>query len=356
MPAKKQQKNKRLTARLGDFFISTQRTVRGRVSGLLARRPHRSFQRTRRRDYARSFQLPGYWAFTNTVRKLLLAHKKLFVCVALLYATLSVALIGLASQDAYVTLADTLRETGSDLFTGAWGEIGKASLLLATGLTGSLNSALTEAQQVYAILIMLLTWLTAVWLLRSIVAGGKPKLRDGLYSAGAPIVSTFVVLLVIVVQLLPVALAAAGLGAAIASNLISDGGVEAMLFWAAVVALLALSLYWITSTVIALVVVTLPGMYPLKAIKIAGDLVVGRRVRLLLRLLWMGLITAGLWIIIMIPILLLDAWIKGLIPSIEWLPVVPVALMAMTSLTVVWMAAYVYLLYRKVVDDDAAPA
>jgi hypothetical protein len=58
----------------------------------------------------------------------------------------------------------------------------------------------------------------------------------------------------------------------------------------------------------------------------------------------------------MVPIILLDTWIKGMLPAIEWLPVVPVALLVMSTLTVVWVASYVYILYRKVVDDDAAPA
>ena len=327
-----------------------------RMRQFLSRRPHRSLRRTYRRDYVRSLDLPGYWAFTNYVRKTLLQHKAVFMYLALFYGALSVIMIGLASQDIYLTLSDTLRETGGELFTGGWGEIGKASLLLLTGVTGTWSAPLSEIQQVYAVLIGLLTWLTAVWLLRAQLAGAKPRFRDGLYSAGAPIISTFIVCLVAVVQLVPVALAAAALSAAIASGLIDGGGVEAMLFWAVIVALLVLSLYWITSTMIALVVVTLPGMYPFRAIKTAGDLVVGRRVRILLRLLWMAMIIAMGWLAIVIPVILFDTWLKGVLPAIEWVPIVPVVLVVMSSLSVVWAASYVYLLYRKVVDDDAAPA
>ena len=322
----------------------------------LLRRPHRSLRRTYRRDYVRSLKLPGYWAFTNYVRKTLMEQKRTFVWLALFYGVLSVVLIGLASQDTYLTLSDTLRSSGGEMFAVFWGEIGKASIVLLIGVAGTWSAPLSEIQQVYAILLGLLTWLTAVWLLRAFLAGGTPRFRDGLYSAGAPIVSTFIVCLVAIVQLIPVALAAAALGAAIGSGLIDSGGVEAMLLWSVVAALSALSLYWMTGTLIALVVVTLPGMYPFKAIKTAGDLVVGRRIRILFRLLWMVLMIAMAWIIIVVPVILFDTWLKGVLPAIEWLPIAPVTMVVMSSASIAWSASYVYLLYRKVVDDDAAPA
>lgn len=326
-----------------------------RVRGLLVRRPHRSFHRTRRRDYVRSLKLPGYWAFTGYVRKVLWQQRKLFAVLVLAYGVLSIALVGIASQDVYTQLGDTLRTTGGELFKGNMGEVGKAGLLLLTGVTGMTGQEMTAAQQIYAVILGLFTWLTTVWLLRAILTGRKPRLRDGLYNAGSPILATFLVGLVLVVQLLPVAVAIVGFSAATSTGLL-DSGIESMLFWTCASLLGALSLYWMTSTLIALVVVTLPGMYPMQAIKTAGDLVIGRRVRILLRMLWLFLMLALIWVVIMIPIILFDAWLKGIQPAIEWLPIVPAALLVMGTLTVVWSASYIYLLYRKVVDDDAAPA
>ena len=326
-----------------------------RVRTLLARRPHRSFHRSRRRDYVRSLKMPGYWSFTNYVRKLLWQQKKLFIWLVILYGVLTVCMVGMASQDIFTQLSDTLRSTGGQVFQGNWGEVGKAGLLLVTSVSGSLNSSLTEPQQIYAAIIILFTWLTTVWLLRAVLAGRKPKLRDGLYNAGAPILPTFFVGILLLVQLFPIAIAVIGFGAATSTGLL-DGGVEAMLFWTVALLLVALSLYWITSTLIALVVVTLPGMYPMQAIKTAGDLVIGRRVRILLRFLWLSLMVLLLWVIIMVPIILLNTWLNSIWPAIAWLPVVPIALLVMGTLTVIWVASYVYLLYRRVVDDDAAPA
>ncbi len=321
----------------------------------MARRPHRSFRRTRRRDYVRSLKLPGYWAFSLYVLKFLRDNKRIFLLLALVYAVISAVMVGVASQDTYTTLTDTLKQTSGDLFKGNFGQIGQASLLLLTIASGGISQTLTEGQQIYAGLIALLTWLTTVWLARNILAGKKVKLRDGLYNASAPILSTFLVALALIIQLLPLAIALIAYSAAAATGLL-NGGVEAMLFWIVAGLLTILSLYWITSTLIALVVVTLPGMYPFVAIKTAGDLVIGRRVRILLRFLWMALGIGVTWLIVMIPVIIFDSWIKGLWPAIQWLPTIPIVTLAMSSLTVVWTAVYIYLLYRKVVADDADPA
>lgn len=321
----------------------------------LARRPHRSFRRTLRRDYARSLKLPGYWAFTGYVRETLWKNKNLFLSVVLLFGVLSALFVGLASQQTYTTLSATLRDTGTSFFNGNSGEIGQAALLLLTGATGNFTANPTEPQQIYGAICGLMAWLVTVWLLRGLLAGKKPRLRDGLYSAGAPIIPTFLVLLAALVQLFPLAVAATILSSAVSTGFIT-GGVEAMTLSLGGLLLITLSLYWITSTLIALVVVTLPGMYPTQAIRVAGDLVVGRRLRILFRLLWMVFITALVWLVIMVPVILLDTWLKGVWGAIEWIPFVPIALLVVSSFTVVWTASYVYLLYRRVVDDDASPA
>jgi hypothetical protein len=322
----------------------------------LARRPHRSFQRTRRRDYARSLKMPGYIAFTSHVRKTLWSNRKQFLLLCLVYAIVTGVLVGLASQDTYTALRSGIEQTSGDLFSGNWGEIGKAGLLFLSTLSGGISNNLTDVQQLYTGLIILMTWLTTVWLLRNILAGHKVKLRDGLYNSTAPLFSTFLVGVVLTLQLLPFALAIIGYSAATSTGLIAGGGVEAMLFWIAAGLLALLSLYWITSTFIALVVVTLPGMYPFAALRTAGDLVIGRRIRILLRLLWLAVGVALGWVIVIIPVILFDGWLKGLWPASEWVPIIPVAFLVLGAVSVVWAASYIYLLYRRIVEDDSAPA
>jgi hypothetical protein len=252
-------------------------------------------------------------------------------------------------------LTDTLRETGAEIFQGNIGQLGQAALLFMTigsvGLTGSP----TEAQQVYTVVTGLLIWLTTVWLLRNLLAGHKVKLRDGLYSAGSPIVATFMVTFVLALQLIPIGIAVIGYSAAAATGLLA-GGVEAMLFWIAASLLTVLSLYWIVSTFFAMIIVTLPGMYPGKALRTAGDMMVGRRLRILLRLAWLVLMVAAAAVATLVPIILLTLWMTSIWPAVSSVPIVPTALMLFSVVAFIWTTSYIYLLYRRVVDDDAKPA
>lgn len=329
--------------------------VRLRAKGLLARRPHRSFRRTLRRDYVRALTMPGYWAFTAEVWRMLWSHKRTFLLLAVTYGVLNALLVGLASQDTYSQLSDMLQELAPNVLTDGAGKLGQAGILLASGAFGLFGQMPTDAQRIFAVLLGLMAWLTAVWLLRAFIAGKQPKLRDGLYNSSAPLISSFLVSLVMILQLLPVAFAMIVLSAASAAGF-ADGGIEAMLVWTVVGLLSLLSVYWLTSSLIALVVVTLPGVYPMQALRTAGDLVIGRRGRILLRFAWGALCAAIAWGIVMVPVILLDMWIKRVWEAVDWVPIVPGMLAVVSALSIVWIAAYVYMVYRKVVDDGSAPA
>lgn len=336
-------------------YKKLQSKIKQRINSFLKRRPHHSFHLTRRRDYTRSLKLPGYFVFTAYVWKTLWGNRRLFGLLIFFYILITTFMVGIASQDTYNTIKTTLDTTGGSVLNNGLGEVGKAGLLFATAMAGGLSQSLSDVQRVYGVLIIIIVWLTSVWLLRNILAGNKVKLRDGLYNAGAPIVSTFIVTIVLLVQLLPLVLVLIGYSAALTTGLLA-GGVESMLFWIAAGLLTTLSLYWITSTLFALVIVTLPGMYPFQAIKTAGDLVIGRRLRILFRLMWMLFSLIVTWAVVMIPIIMIDSWLKGVWPAISWVPTVPVLLLILSSLTVIWVSSYVYLLYRKVVADDVDPA
>ena len=338
-----------------EAFDEKRAAVHRRKAAFLARRPHRSFRRTRRRDYARSLQLPGYVSFTHTVNKTVWKFRKPLLGMVGIYAVLTAVLIGFGSQETYGSLLNILRETGQDAAGGDVDQLGQAFILFASLATSGLTGTLTEVQQVYGALLFLITWLTTVWFLRAQLAGHAVKLRDALYNAGGPLIGTTLLLFVILLQLLPLALATVGYAAASSSGLL-ESGVAAMLFWFAAGLLGVLSLYWITATFFAMIVITLPGTYPMRALRTAGDMVVGRRLRLLLRFIWMAFVVTLAWALVLIPIIIIDGWLKSLIPAIEAAPIVPLAILLLSSLGVVWTASYTYLLYRKVVEDDALPA
>jgi len=322
---------------------------RTRLDSFLARRPHRSFKLSRRRDYVRPLVLPGLFALPHTVNKTLWAYKKIFILLALIYVALYLVLVGALSQDTYTSLSDTLKQTGDEVLGGDFGAITQAGILFLTITSSGAGSTTTETQQIFSVILILLVWLTTVWLLRNLLAGHKVKLRDGLYNSGSPIFSTFLIVLLIAVQLLPVAIATIGYSAATSSGLLS-GGVEAMLFWIAAGLLALLSLYWITSSILALIIVTLPGMYPYRAIKTAGDLILGRRIKILIRWVWMALVVVVSWAVVVIPVILLDMWLVSAWPGLQWLPLVPFTIVVMGAVTAIWVSAYAYIVYRKVVE------
>ena len=285
-----------------------------RRQAFLRRRPHRSFRVTKRRDYRRSLKLPGYFALTKQAWQLMRKHWRIFVGLTAIYAVLGVLLSGLISQDTYQQLKDTINGTNQG---GALGTIVPTLMLFAGVVT--------------------------------------TQLGDGLYNAGAPVIALSVLVFIALIQLLPAAIAVIIYGAADTSGMLQQT-VVLMLAAGATILIVTLSIYWLTSTLFAMVIITLPGMYPLEAARLASDVVLGRRMRILLRLMWLLLVLAVVWAAVLIPVITIDGALKTVIPALNWLPLVPLMALMLVALSIVASACYIYLFYRKVVADDSAPA
>ena len=326
-------------------------SIKAKRASLLARRPHRSFQLTRRRDAVRLLEMPGYIRFTVEVSKTLWAHKRTFMLLAVLFIVIFSIVVGVRSQQAYDDLGSSILNAADTVAQDGWSVASQVGVMFVSLFSFSVGTDLSELQQAASGMLILFVWLVTVWLLRNLLAGHGVKLRDGIYNAGAPIAASLVIIGVMALQLIPVALAAAGYAAATSSGLLASGGIPAMLFWIAAGLLGLLSLYWIISSLFALAIVTLPGMYPLRALRTAGDIVVGRRMKILYRWLWMALMVFLGWAVVLIPAIFLDLLLKMWIPAIEWVPIVPFIIVVLVAATTIWTATYVYLFYRKVVDN-----
>lgn len=354
MPTPSSKKPSRAIGRIREYWLIVagwlQKTWRG-IFG--ERNVHRSFRRTRRRDAVRPLKLPGYIAFTFEVFAFLRKHKKIFLSLALVYLILYVALVGFGSQATYASLVELFNESLGEAFQGASGAISQAGLLFVTIAVSGLTENPSEVQQVFSVLLFIMLWLAAVWLARNLLAGKKVKMRDGLYMSGTPLFATVVVAIFIALQLIPVGIAFIGYSLASSAGLLV-GGVEAMLFWAGATLLGILSLYWIVGSFFASIIVTIPGTYPLWSMHTSNKLVAGRRVPLLLRMVWLVATIVATWAAVLLPAVLLDMGLKQLVPALSWLPIVPVALLVLTVWSALWSCLYVYLLYRKVVDNEVA--
>lgn len=311
----------------------------------MKRRPQRSFRLSKSRDIKRSFKIPGYFAFAREVFGAIWSDKGLFAKFILLYAGISLVVVGALNQDSYVALRDSVMGASEGL------GVGEMVSLIGGVVTASSSEDATMTSQIVTGILLLFGWLAIVWILRYRKAGKEIRLRDALYNCGSPIFATFTLLLIMILQLVPFALALLVYTSVSGIGLINWSiDIENMAAWCALAAVAVLTLYWMVTSFIALIIVTNPGTYPWTAIRIAGDKVVGRRARILLRLLFMLLPVVVLWLIVLVPTILLDNALK-----VDWLPLVPFASLLLSTLTLVWMASYIYLLYRYLIEDEAPP-
>ena len=76
----------------------------------------------------------------------------------------------------------------------------------------------------------------------------------------------------------------------------------------------------------------------------------GRRVRMILRLVYLIFVVAMIYIITMLPIIMLDLWLKGLWNWLAGWPIVPFCLLAVTCFVFIYATTYLYLFYRWLLD------
>lgn len=337
MPKKPQTKTRR-------FQLKKQllRPVK-RLQILRARRTHKSFALTRRRDIPKRPELPGYIAFTRAVCKTVWRFRQQFAVLLIVYVLATLILTGVSQQSEYRDIADVVGQVGDESGLDALTRIGE---LFGATVLGALNGNLTEIQQFYLAVFYALMWLVMVWLLRQLLAGNSVRVRDGLYNAGAPFISTILIVMLMLLQATPAALGAMIFATATTMGVLA--GVVGMMFGVAALVLVVLSFYWLTSSFFALVIVTLPGTYPMQAVRGASDIALGRRTALLFRLLWLVVLLLLVWAVVLLPVLLFDNWMQ-----ISWLPLVGVAVQVASGLSFIFGVTYIFLLYRKMIDDPA---
>ena len=312
---------------------------------------HKSFRRSYREDYKRELEVPGIIHHIFLSFKLIFKNWKLFLPLIILSIVLSVTFVGLMSEATYRQFQNVLDQTSEQMGTGDIGNVAKAALLLVSTITtGGLSGESSEAAMVFAVLIFLIIWLTTIFILRHRLAGHKIKLRDALYNAMTPLVSTFLVFVVALIQCIPLFIMVVVHSAAVQTEFLSTP-FYALVFFIFAALMVLLSGYLLSSSLIAFVAVSAPGLYPMRALDTASDLMAGRRVRFLLRLIALFFALAVMWVIVMLPLITFDLVMK----NFEWtegIPFVPICLLVMTCFTGVYITTYMYLYYRFMLGYD----
>ena len=315
------------------------------------RNPHRSFKRSYREDYIRGLQAPGLVAHATSTLKIVFKNWKLFGGFLLIIVFMNILFVGLMSEDTYQTVQDSIDESSEVLQYGEVGRLAKSGMLLiSTVATGGLTKGMTEVQQILAFFFMAVTILVVVYYLRHLMAGNHPRIRDGLYNALAPLISTMLILILIFIHMLPIFIFTIVYSTAVATDFLSQP-LYAFLFWLFGSLLLLLSAYLLPGSILALCATTVPGIYPMQAVRATTDLIRGRRTKFIIRVFFALLFIGVIWVVIMVPLIWLDLVLKQ---NVEWvgdIPFIPFLLQIMTTFTVIYLTSYIYLFYRRMLDD-----
>ncbi|MBR5620918.1 hypothetical protein IKW75_00285 [Candidatus Saccharibacteria bacterium] len=312
---------------------------------------HRSFRRSYHEDYDRPFEAPGLLAHAITSFKVIFRNWKLFLPLTLLIVVLNIALVGLMNEDTFVAFQNSVNETTAGVKNGEVGTFAKSGLLLISTITTGGLSTGTEAQQIFSFLLFLITWLVVIYSLRHILSSEAPiKLRDALYNALAPFISTLIVAAIIFIEAIPLMIVIITYAAAVNTNFLSTP-FYALIYVIFAGLLITLSTYLISSSLVALIAVSAPGLYPIKAIRTASNLLSGRRIKFIIRVLYLIVVVGVFWALIMTPLIALDLVVKST-GAFKGFPFVSIELLIMTCFTAIYATTYLYLFYRKMLDYD----
>lgn len=344
---KQEQKQKKQLAREKKQLIKKQDEVR----------LHRSFKRSYYEDYQRKTELPSLTSQASAAFKMFFKFWKIFLPLLLIFVGLYIFLIGAMSENTLADVKANVEQTNKDVADGKIGTVGKAGLtLLGIISTGGLTT-MNDAQIVIAVLLFTIIWLVTIYLARHLLAGHQEiKMRDGFYSALSPLVSTLVVGLIIFLEAVPIMLTIIVFQVALTTEFLSTP-FYALLFFMFAALMITLSLYLLSSSFFAIIVVSAPGLYPLTAVRMAKNLIMGRRLRFLIRVFYLVIIVALLYLLLLMPAIILDGALK---PQFAWLAESKIPFVAIIQLTItvfifIYLSIYFYLFYRALLDynDDA---
>lgn len=345
MTSKTKSKKVKKTAKPTEIYHKTKHAFKTRLSSYMGSTPHHSFRLTRRRDIPGSIKLPGYTKFTGEVIDTIRRFRMPLIKLVLILWVGLLGIVGLAQQSQYTEFKDALQVVGQEVMGGKIQGVMEIGTIFSSVAAGALNTNLSEGQQIYVGLLYIFVWLVVIWLLRHLLAGTEVSVRDGLYNAGAPLVSVLLITFLGVLQLLPGAIGVMIFAFAQQGGLLVSG-IEVAVFFLVALLLVVLSLYWVTSTFFAIIIATIPGTYPVAALRSARQLVVGQRRQILFRLLWLVAILFLLFAVVLIPTIVIDTYMR-----LSGYPFVTLVLQFMTSVLVVLASTYIYMLYRKIIDE-----
>lgn len=301
-----------------------------RVNARLRKKPvYKSF-RLHRSIKHHEPPLPNWYQLIKRSFRLLSANKKAIFVFFLVYGFLNLLLVrGFSASIDIEGIKDSFSELGDSQTSSLVAGFTAFGLLVEASTKGS-----GEVAQVYQSVLLVISSLAIIWLYRQQQAGSAVTMKMAFYRGMYPLVPFLLVLLVLVLQLLP-----AVFGNFLFSTVVNGGlivGAMEQIVWVLFfLSMLLLSLYLISSTAIALYVVTLPDMTPLRALRQAKELVQHRRLAILARTIAATIVVFVILTAIVLPIVFLAPALA------EWM------FFSITVLAIPLLHGYMFTLYRE---------
>ncbi len=281
-----------------------------------------------------SSKLPSVFGLAKSSWHILWRNRNSMSFIILIYGLVYLVLVLGISSPGNVP---SLKHEFSGVFHGHLSSL-FSGLSIYTYLVGSSTSSPSASGSTYQVFIMLIASLAIIWALRQYYLGAKIRARDSYYKGLYPFVPFLLVLLFIIVELIPL-LIGLFLYGTLFNGSIAVTGLEKVVSLIPIIGLVFLSFYWLASSLMALYIVTLPNMTPMKAIKSARGLVKGRR----------GLVLKKM---IFLPVLLIIITGIIMLPFIYILPSIAAWVFYLLSLIgLVYIHSYLYALYRGLINE-----
>lgn len=274
--------------------------------------------------------LPSSWDLAKQTFGFIWKHKKIIIGIFLVHLFVYYTVVRSPIQPDVKQIQDAISSTVEGTGTKISGfENNLVTLNAVLGSTGA-----TQQNGTFALIVLGIVGLAYVWAIRMLHNGNKITVRDSFYQGMTPILTVSFVITVVFFELLPFAFASFVYTLARTSGIFVTG-FEDLAFFTVTMLIGLLSFYWMTSGIIAVFMVALPGVYPIFALSSARKLVQFQRLQVFRR-------------ILILPLMLGFAYLALLVFSIRFFPSKTFIFAEIVQLLFVPLVlTYLYKLYRS---------
>lgn len=278
-------------------------------------------------------RLPNVWQLSQVALSVLWRQRYTILGIVLIYGLVNLAVAQGFSSGLSVSSA---KSQLSSIFHGKHLNLGGNLTIYALMFASIGGSSSSSNGFGYSLILVVIASLAIIWAIRNSSNSkiAKVRIRDAYYRGMYALIPFIIILLLIGIELLPM-VAGISIYVSAINNAIAVTAIEKLVFVVLMLSLTSLTIYWLSSSIFALYIVTLPDMTPLKALRSAKQLVKKRRYVILPRLLFLPVMLIVISAVIMLPFI---SWVA---PAAPWVfLVLSLLLLAITH-------SYLYNLYRE---------